>query len=873
MRRHPNPTQSPASAWSGWTRIDAHCHSNASEGPVLRVVGAIGIPECYSEPEAVYDQAKARGMDLVTITDHDTIAGALSLTERGFEGFIIGEEVTVFFPEDRCKLHVTVWDLTPELHEEIATLGLRDDVYQFCAWLKERNLPHALAHPVYVQNGKLSISHLERCCLLFRGFEVLNGAHSGTHRLGIERLLQWLDPERIRALSIKHNLLPIFDEPWIKGRTGGSDDHGLLNIGRTFTAINARNDAFIREPRSFFDLVMQGRSQPGGNAGHASLLAHQLTTVASHYTSRHLAADMDPGQRYLASKLLRFAGVPSKKPSKLSLALHMTKRKLLLGKRQSLPITTALRDTIGPVLEAYPDLRERFDPARWSEGSALSQHERMADFADDLSTALSRAMASGALDSIRKHDKLGIVDHLISYSILLAAQTPYIFSLFYQNKDRNLVEQLNHNLAEPGSGASALERPMKVSLFTDTLGDVNGVCRFIQNAAQYANENDRDLDVITSTTFEVPEWDNIHNFEPSFAMDIPKYENLQFVLPPVMKILRHVDRHQPDVIHISTPGPVGLVGYIAAKMLRVPVLGVYHTDFPAYVDHLFEDHGFTWATRKYMQWFYKPFWSIFTRSDDYIESLVELGIERERCSSLTPGVDTNLFSTEHRDPDFLPSLGDEGSVCGHHSTTETVRVLFVGRLSVEKNLPMLAKVWKRVDAECRKRGLDAELLLVGDGPYREQMIKELKKTRTRFLGFRHGSELSTIYASCDIFAFPSTTDTLGQVVMEAQASGEVVLVTDRGGPQEVVRHGETGFVLSATDTDRWVRTLVELIENGARRRTMAEAAHAAMQEMTLTTSFEHFWQAHVDAWHRHLAQLGIESIEGGSISSSIGQTS
>ena len=829
------------------------------------------MPECYSEPEAVYDQAKTRGMDLVTITDHDTIAGALTLAERGFEGFIIGEEVTVFFPEDRCKLHVTVWDLTPELHEQINTLGLRDDVYQFCAWLKERNLPHALAHPVYIQNGKLSTSHLERCCLLFRGFEVLNGAHSGTHRQGIERLLQWLDPERIGALSIKHNLLPIFDEPWIKARTGGSDDHGLLNIGRTFTAINAQSPDFIKSPRSFFDLVMLGRSQPGGNAGHASLLAHQLTTVASHYTSRHLTDDMDPGQRYLASKLLRFAGVPTKEPSKLALALHLTKRKLLLGKRKSksLPITAALRETVGPVLEAYPDLRERFDPARWTDGSALSQHERMAEFADDLSTALSRAMAGGALDAVRKHDKNGIVDHLISYSILLAAQSPYVFSLFYQNKDRDLVEQLNHNLAEPGSGASAMERPMKVSLFTDTLGDINGVCRFIQNAAQYANENDRDLDVITSTTFDVPGWDNIHNFEPSFAMDIPKYENLQFVLPPLMKILRHVDKHQPDVIHISTPGPVGLVGYIAAKMLRVPVLGVYHTDFPAYVDHLFEDHGLTWATKKYMSWFYKPFWSIFTRSIDYVDSLVELGVGREKCSSLTPGVDTKLFNIRHRDPAFLPGLGSEGSTIGRASTPETVRVLFVGRLSVEKNLPMLTKVWKRVDRECRSRGLDAELVLVGDGPYREQMAKELKKTRTRFLGFRHGSELSTIYASCDIFAFPSTTDTLGQVVMEAQASGEVAIVTDQGGPQEVVQHGRTGFVLNATDLDQWERTLLDLIEDGDKRRRLAKAANLAMQDMNLPGSFEHFWQAHVEAWHRHMAQLGIKSIEGGSISPSV----
>ncbi|MEL6499340.1 MAG: glycosyltransferase [Planctomycetota bacterium] len=869
----PTPNVATGLDWSGYTRIDAHCHSNASDGPAVRSLGLIDMPECYSEPEQVYDQAKARGMDLVTITDHDTIAGALTLQDRGFEGFIVGEEVTTYFPEDRCKLHVNVWGITPEQHEQIDSLKLRDNVYDFCRWLKDTGLPHALAHPVYNQNGKLSVWHLERCCLLFRSFEIINGAHSGTHTQAAQQLLKWLDPDRIRALSIKHEIEPIFDRPWVKGITGGSDDHGLLNVGRAFTAIKnddgTNGNQKITDPRAFFDLVMTGASTAGGVAGHASLLAHQLTTVASHYTGRRIAGDMDPGQKYLASKLLRFAGVPVDKPGKAQLIWHTAKRKMLLGKRKSksLPITTALRETIGPVLEKYPDLRERLSPEAWTAGSALSEHERMAEFADDLSAALSKAMASGAIDALRKRDKNGLVDHLMSYSILLAAQLPYIFSLFYQNKERNLVEQINHNLGEPGSGASALERPMKVSLFTDTLGDVNGVSRFITNVAEFAQGSGRDLEVITSTTFDVPDAPNIHNFEPNFATSMPKYENLQIVLPPVVKMLRHLDKHQPDVIHISTPGPVGLVGYIAAKMLRVPVLGVYHTDFPAYVDHLFEDQGFTWATQKFMRWFYKPFWAIFTRSEDYVDALEGLGLDRERCLSLQPGVDTETFHVRHKDESYFPALGTEGSLEKERKNKDTVRVLFVGRVSVEKNLPLLVKVWKQVGARCKANGTDAELVIVGDGPYREEMQRELAGTSARFLGFRHGEELSKIYASADLFAFPSTTDTLGQVVMEAQSSGLPVLVTDKGGPQEVVKHGETGFVLPSERLDPWIEKLEMLCTASATRRSMGEKAYDAMQTMSLEASFEHFWQVHLDAWHRHLAEMNIRPIEGGSVPS------
>ena len=878
----------PPGRWAGYTRIDAHCHSSASDAPVIGALEFLGVPECYSEPEQVYDQARGRGMDLVTITDHDTVKGALTLQERAFQGFIVGEEVTTYFPEDHCKIHVLVWGLTGDQHEEIASLGLRDDIYQFAQWVHERDLCHAVAHPVYVQNRRLNLWHLERLALLFRGFEALNGAHSSAHVAATERLLEWLTPKRVEELSQRHELKPVWPDAWRKGRTAGSDDHGLLNVGRAFTAIRHPGGDAVTDPEEFFRIAMGGGSEVGGVPGHSALLAHQMTTVAAHWAAERMKDEDDVGRRYLGNKMLRFAGADLPKPSKLELGWHEAKRRMLLGKRgrKRLPITKALRKHLRPVLNEYPDLKSRLDPERWvRDGSALSSHDEMAEFFDDLIQTLSKAMGSGAIDALRKRDKVGIVDHLMSYTMITAAQVPYIFSLFYQNKERELVEQLNHRLGTPGTGASPLERPMKVSLFTDTLGDINGVCRFIQNVAEHANNTDRDLEVITSTTFDVPDWDNIYNFEPSFAAKIPKYENLDMVLPPVLRILRHVDRHQPDVIHISTPGPVGLVGYLAAKMLRVPVLGVYHTDFPAYIDHLFDDDSMTWATQKFMRWFYKPFWAIFTRSEDYVDALERLGMDRDRCVSLMPGVDTELFHTKYKDEGVWERIGVEARAKANAEPTDnarqsqqstdidvrsledidkdSVKVLFVGRVSVEKNMPLLNTVWKLVHAKCVDRGLNAELIIVGDGPYRAQMQEELAGMRARFLGFRHGEELSTLYASCDLFAFPSTTDTLGQVVMEAQGSGSPVIVTDEGGPQEVVEEGVTGFVIPADQPEQWAERIVELVADNDRRRQMGATAHEKMQGMNLRASFEHFWEVHVDAWHKHLHQLGIDPIDGG----------
>jgi glycosyltransferase involved in cell wall biosynthesis len=850
----PDPSNKDDTRPHALTRMDMHCHSNASDAPAIAALGLIDAPECYSTPEMVYDQARARGMDLVTITDHDTIKGGLKLVERGYQDFVLGQEVSVFFPEDRCLLHILVWGLTPDLDEQLNTLNLREDVYEFAAWLHEHNLAHSFAHPLYIQNGKLTRWHLERAALLFKGWEIINGAHTGAHRVVIERYLSTLTPASVQLLAQKHSIHPRFPRIWHKARTAGSDDHGRMNIGQTFTAVRSEPNTKITDPHEFLRRVMVGRSTVAGQAGHSSLLAHQLSTVAVNFYADQIHENISSRGRYIASKLTRFAGVKVSKPSKARVAASITLRKLISRKKKSLPIIDALKDAIGPVLEQYPDLKAKLDPNCWDAGAPVADHERMAQFTHDLCHAISSSMASGAVSSLRKRDKLGIVDHLISYAIIHAAQLPYIFSMFYQNKERNMLEKLEHEVAQPGSGVSVLERPMRVSLFTDTLGDINGVSRFIQNVAAQATRTGRDLRVVTSTSFECPDRPNVYNFEPVFATRMPKYEQLELVLPPLLKILRHVDEHQPDVIHISTPGPVGLIGFIAAKMLRIPVLGVYHTDFPAYIDHIFDDHAFTATTRAYMRFFYEPFTAIFTRSEQYVDALDNLGMRRERILPLMPGLETEQFNPSFQDLSIWDDLEAEGLTA---ISRPSVKVLYVGRVSVEKNMPFLTAVWKRVAKKCAHHNIPADLIVVGDGPYRSEMQRLLDGHNAHFLGFRHDHELSTIYASADCFAFPSTTDTLGQVVMESQASGLPVIVTDLGGPKEVVTDGDTGFVLPAENLDAWVDHLFLLISDDDRRRKMSDMAIDAMQGFDISHSFEDFWMVHTQAWHDHLSTLGI----------------
>lgn len=828
-------------------RCDLHAHTIASSKPAVAALGWISCPECYSEPEKVYDQARSRGMDLVAITDHDTIQGAWRLVERGFQGLIVGQEVTVSFPEDGCRLHVLVWGLTPERDEELGRLGLREDVYAFARWLRGHNLAHSLAHPLYSQNGRLTRWHLDRCALLFKAFEVLNGAHAGIHRTALERYIASLTPSAMHRMVEAHGLEPLWPRIWEKARTAGSDDHGLLNVGRTWTGVATDARAGTpADPREFLKAVMGARAEVGGVGGHSSLLAHQLTTVAAHYAGRTLVPRASARARFAASKILRFAGVPCRAPSMAAVAWETLSRRLTRKKRSRLgPLADALRATASDVLARYPKLRERLDSSACASGSAMSEHEDMTAFFDDLYAAAHACLTSGTVRAFRSRDSSGVLDHLLSCLTLELTQVPYIFSLFHQNKDRAFVQSLDRSVSAVGRvrGGESMSTgvpsdAMRVLLFTDTYADINGPSRFVQNIADQARQTGRDLRVFTSTRLPHDPRDNVVNFNPLLAMKMPRYENLDVVFPPLTRMLREADKIQPDVIHISTPGPVGLAGLIAARMLRCPVAGVYHTDFPAYIDRLFDDHVMTTTCARAMRLFYGGFRAIFTRSDDYARGLAEMGIDPARLTRLLPGIDLSAFTPAMRDPAVWSMLPGYAA-----SSPTAIRVLYCGRVSIEKNLPTLARVWKAARAVMARSGFEAELVIVGDGPYRAEMEREAGPG-TRFLGFRHGRELSTIYASSDLFVFPSVTDTLGQVVMESQACGVPVLVTDQGGPKEVVSDGVTGLVLPADSDRAWIDAIVGLVRDTQRRRAMGRAAAESMQRRSIAASFDHFWSVH-----------------------------
>ncbi len=373
----------------------------------------------------------------------------------------------------------------------------------------------------------------------------------------------------------------------------------------------------------------------------------------------------------------------------------------------------------------------------------------------------------------------------------------------------------------------------KVGLFTDTLDEINGVARFIRDMSEEAARTHRSLIVHTCSASPRYHLPNRKNFAPVAAGRLPYYSELEMNLPPLSSIFEWVQRQRFDAIHISTPGMIGICGWLAATALDIPLLGTYHTDFPAYCDRLSGNRLLVGSAELYMRLFYRRMKTVFARSRQYQQSLIDLGLDPSRLTTILPCINTGKFSTAHRDLSVFERLG----------ITQARRLLYCGRVSKEKNLSLLVEAFKLL---CRMRS-DTALIVAGEGPYLAEMKKLLAGLPVYFLGYQNDVQLGPLYAGCDLFVFPSRTDTLGQVVMEAQSSGLPVIVSDQGGPKEICADGVSGLVLSSETPADWSSAMDDLLNDEPRRLAFAAAAPGRIQRFSVGQTFDAFWDQHVRA--------------------------
>jgi glycosyltransferase involved in cell wall biosynthesis len=793
---------------------DLHIHSRFSARSEEWLFRRFDFPDSYTNPRELYGLLRKRGMNFVTITDHDTIEGNLEIADLSHT--FISEEVTTYFPQDACKIHLLVWGITEAQHSEIASL--KENIFDLQSYLQKSAIAHAVAHPLYSINGKLDSAHLERLILLFKHFEGINGLRDALLSVLAQRLLSGLTPQKIEELANRHNLEPTHAEPWKKILTGGSDDHGGQFVASAHTETPR-----ARTASEFLQHVRKGACSPCGEGGTPLALSHGFYNTVSRFIQDRFTERLGPSAPLLETMFSRF--MEGRDPTEFTLREKATfiAQGVMSGKIFELakPGNVSLWKGLSKHF-ARPKVKAQL--AR--EMAGVTEPERRTFLMANLvCEQLAFRFFEKFVQQIRTGNVIESMQALSGIAPIVVVLSPYIYAFHSQAPSRKWLREIFQQM----TGAIPPElQNRKRAWFTDTLDDVNGVATTIRKMTAAGVAAGEQLIVVTSRRDLQVDNIPIKNFRPIGEFELPEYELQRMSFPPIMQILDYVQREQFTEIIISTPGPMGLTGLLAAKMLNLQTSGIYHTDIPEYVRILTDDRFLESLAWSYMHWLYGQVDTVFVNSEQYRKCWIDRGFAPEKLKILPRGLDTNLFNPGRRDLSIWPGSGANG---------QEIRLLYVGRISREKDLDVLVAAYDKV----RKAGHPVKLYLVGHGPYSEALEKALPDAV--FLGYLTGEPLAKAYASADVFVFPSTTDTFGNVVIEAQASGLPVIVSDLGGPKELVENGASGIITKAHDADDFARAISRLAGDAKMRAQMGERARQSVIDRSWPGAFRKFWQA------------------------------
>jgi len=795
------------------SKVDLHVHSRFSNRSPEWLLRRFDVPDSYTDPRKLHALLRERGMDFVTITDHDRIDGCLEIAD--LPGVFISEQVTTWFPEDHCQVHILVWGLSESQHRDI--LRIRENIYDLQKYLAAENLAHGVAHPLHRLDEKFSRRHVERLLLLFRHFEGLNGLRDALSSELAQILLGSLTPGRIEELVASQGLAPTHAEPWIKILTAGSDDHGGIYPAKAWSEF----------PRSgsvaeLLDHLRAGRVTIQGEAGTPLALSHGVYKILYSFIREKFSRGSIESSDLIEKVFSRF--MEGRDPTEFSFAekLSFLAQGIVTGKIFDLakPMNASLWKQFSTIF-SHSD----FKGSLARETAGIAEPERRAFImANSLANQVAYRVFTRFVKEISSGNLMESIQDISALTPILIALAPYLYAFQSQMPDRRWLTSILVPIT--GRLPAGLQN-RKRAWFTDTLEDVNGVANTIRKMTAAGVSAGKEIVVVTSRVEITPGAIPLKNFQPIGEFELPEYELQKLSFPPVLQILDYIQREKFTEIIISTPGPVGLVALMAAKTLGLRTSGIYHTDFPQYVGILTDDRSLETLTWVYMHWFYSQMDVLYVNSEYYRRCWIERGIPAEKLKILPRGLDTTLFNPAKRNSGLREKFGALNG--------EPV-LLYVGRISKEKDLDVLAGAYRRL----LEKHPSTRLVLVGDGPY----LKELREALPGaiFTGYLSGADLARAFASADIFVFPSTTDTFGNVVLEAMASGLPAVVSDLGGPRELVKNGVTGYVTRSLDVEDFAAATERLVADPALRETMRANARAAVQERDWSEAFARFWE-------------------------------
>ena len=323
------------------------------------------------------------------------------------------------------------------------------------------------------------------------------------------------------------------------------------------------------------------------------------------------------------------------------------------------------------------------------------------------------------------------------------------------------------------------------------------------------------------------------------GLGVPRYPGLRMGLPAAGRLRRLWQAQRPDVVHIVTEGPLGWSALRAARQLGLPVVSEFRTNFHAYSHH----YGVGWLSSPvmaYLRHFHNRTATTMVPTEALRRELAEGGFERVQV--VARGVDTQRFTPQRRCEHLRAQWG---------ATPQTLVALCVGRLAAEKNLGLLLDAAEAM----REHEPRLRLVLVGDGPERERL--QLLSPDAIFSGIRRGEDLARHYASADVFLFPSLTETFGNVVPEAMASGLPVVAFDHAAAGQLLRHGDNGLLASPGEPSEFCR----VARRAAADRSQLRALGLRARDTALTLDWGRIVEAVEGSYHAAMAAQAVPQAE------------
>ncbi len=364
---------------------------------------------------------------------------------------------------------------------------------------------------------------------------------------------------------------------------------------------------------------------------------------------------------------------------------------------------------------------------------------------------------------------------------------------------------------------------MRIALFTDTyVPQTNGVSLTLQRLVRHMQKRNIETRLFVPNYADNQKQTLEQNLQAIASFPFRMYPECRIALPNYFTIRRQLQAFKPDLIHIATPFNIGLSGLLYARKYGIPHVASYHTHFDQYLEY-YNLQFLSTPLWNYMKWFHQSCDSILVPSSEVQTKLQEKGFQNVEIWSR--GVDCNLFHPNQTIANVREQYGIK----------EQYILLYAGRLAPEKDLDVLLETMEWIPPEIREK---VHWLIVGEGPYRKEMEKRTVGSVT-FTGWKSDKELAVLYAAADLFVFPSSTETFGNVVLEAMASALPIVAADAGGVKELVVHEGNGLLFPPRSGVDMKQAIVDLLNQPQHRVEYAKESRKLAISRSWNSTLDH----------------------------------